>query len=329
MRHLWVRTPHEIAGLTEPPIANALELTASSLKFYASVPPDAPLRPVLASTLGVDPSGLVQADLKTDGNGCHKGDAGTYTFGLTASGLRLMVGNGTDACATRIAAIAGDWIRAACPNAPQWCLGDLDPGPHVSINYTPFVRAPNWHFDYGKFGYTVPEGWTNPEDAADGYVLKRRNGPDGAGIWVFSDVLAHAQGTACAIKPETGVGSSAKAIYRWLRFVPGLRVTAIVEGARLGGLTGYSLDVSIDPTWKDTCPWSEGKPAVPMFLNAQSTADEGLDWGLLGDGRMRLVILPLGPDRALLIDIEAADKAAWDALLPEAMPVVDSFQFHH
>ena len=68
---------------------------------------------------------------------------------------------------------------------------------------------------------------------------------------------------------------------------------------------------------------------MPMFLNAQSTADEGLDWGLLGDGRMRLVILPLGPDRALLIDIEAADKAAWDALLPEAMPVVDSFQFHH
>jgi hypothetical protein len=44
---------------------------------------------------------------------------------------------------------------------------------------------------------------------------------------------------------------------------------------------------------------------------------------------MRLFVLGLGPDRTLLIDIEAQDKAAWDALVPDAMPVVASFQFLH
>ena len=42
---------------------------------------------------------------------------------------------------------------------------------------------------------------------------------------------------------------------------------------------------------------------------------------------MRLFILELGQDRTLLIDIEAQDKATWDALVPEAMPIVESFEF--
>jgi hypothetical protein len=47
------------------------------------------------------------------------------------------------------------------------------------------------------------------------------------------------------------------------------------------------------------------------------------------DGSMRLFLLDLGGGRTLLIDIEATDKATWSALVADAMPIVESFQFIH
>jgi hypothetical protein len=82
------------------------------------------------------------------------------------------------------------------------------------------------------------------------------------------------------------------------------------------------------PTWKKACGVGE-KPGVPLFVNAQSTLDEGFDWGISGAGRMRLYILGLGPDRTLLVDVEAQDTATWETLTVEATPIVDSFVFQH
>lgn len=44
---------------------------------------------------------------------------------------------------------------------------------------------------------------------------------------------------------------------------------------------------------------------------------------------MRLFLLDLGGGRTLPIDIEATDQATWKALVADAMPVVESFQFIH
>jgi hypothetical protein len=44
---------------------------------------------------------------------------------------------------------------------------------------------------------------------------------------------------------------------------------------------------------------------------------------------MRLFLLDLGDARTLMIDIEAQDKATWDALVPKAMPIVESYRFSH
>jgi hypothetical protein len=85
------------------------------------------------------------------------------------------------------------------------------------------------------------------------------------------------------------------------------------------------VDVSIDPEWTQACPFSEGLPAAQLFSNADPT--HAFDWGLSGDGHMRLFLLELPDDRTLLIDIESTDKETWDALIPEAMPVVNSFSF--
>lgn len=235
-----------------------------------------------------------------------------------------------DACAARKAAFAGEWARANCPTAPQWCLGEMEPGRHVSINYEPFVKAPDWDFDYGRFAFTVPGGWATQEDSGDGYVLKQRDGPKDAAIYLFNDVLSHARSKGCIAKPVPGVGSSAAAIYHWIRSLPGLKISHVVEDVSVGGIRGYQIDLDVDPSSAGTCPWTDGKPTVELFANAQSeTADGGFDWGICCDGRMRLFILDEGPDRALVVDIEAPDEAAWQALVRAAMPIVESFEFMH
>jgi hypothetical protein len=44
---------------------------------------------------------------------------------------------------------------------------------------------------------------------------------------------------------------------------------------------------------------------------------------------MRIFLLDLGNGRTLLIAIVAKDRATFDSLVREAMPIVDSFQFNH
>jgi hypothetical protein len=64
-------------------------------------------------------------------------------------------------------------------------------------------------------------------------------------------------------------------------------------------------------------------------VNAQTMPDGGFEWGINAPGRERLFVLTLGPDRTLVVDIEAGDEASWDALLPVAIPIVQSFEFRH
>ena len=81
------------------------------------------------------------------------------------------------------------------------------------------------NYDYGRFGYAVPDGWTNPEDNPDGYVLTPQAAPEDAGIYVFSDVLAHSQDAGCPPQPAPGVGSSATAVHDWINSLPSRSAT--------------------------------------------------------------------------------------------------------
>jgi hypothetical protein len=45
------------------------------------------------------------------------------------------------------------------------------------------------------------------------------------------------------------------------------------------------------------------------------------------NGATRLILLDRGDGSTLLIGLQIEDKAGWDVLRAEAMPVVDSFEF--
>jgi hypothetical protein len=327
LRYLWVGETRAIPGLTPPAVQSGLDLAHGEMGVYAQ----ATGRPILESAASLDgPDGL-RLQLDGDSAGCRSGDVGTYTFTLSATGRSLTLHASQDPCTSRVAAISGDWVRADC-RPPGWCLGDLDPGRHVSAAFNPWVPPEAWQYDYGRFSYVVPDGWQNFEDGGDGYALAKQDAPEGSdalpasAIHIWQDVLANAQTPGCENAPAPGVGHTARAIATWLSSLPSLTTTK-PKPVTIGGLHGFMLDISISPVSKSTCPWMDGKPAAALFINSDPSSSFG--WGIGLDGSMRLFLLDLGGGGTLLIDVEATDKATWRALVADAMPVVESFQFIH
>jgi hypothetical protein len=320
----WVGAPRVVPEVPEPPYRNALLLSGQQLTFALA---GQGLETEFASIAAlVAPDQLRLIGATTDG-GCKPRDEGTYSFTLDASGTSLTLTPISDACGPRAAALSGDWTHVGCTDDQGWCLGDLAPGTHHSTIFTPLVPAASWQFRYGQFSYTVPAAWRNVDDGPWGYYLAEQGAPENTGIYVWSEAAAHAQADQCTNAPEPGVGPTADEIVTWLTTLPGL-VATNPQPVTIGGLNGKLVDLSVSPTWTASCPYaySPGLPLVSTF--AATNADAGPDWNVQGEGRTRIIALDLGDGRALIIDIEAQNKADYDALLPDAMQVVNTFTFN-
>ena len=314
----WVGPTRTVPAISPAPERSGLILSATSLRYDVGG-----ANQHFFSLASASVPGQLSFSLSQEGDGCHIGQIGTYLYTLTPSGRGLTLTPVSDDCAARSASIAGDWNKAACGDPTGWCLGDLDPGTHVSTFFNPFTPLTAFQFSYGKLGYTVPAGWTNTEDGTSGYILAKQGAPDGAAIYVFQTAMADSQAADCPGTPEPGVGHSAADLAAWLGTLPGLQVTPPTD-ATIGGLHGKTLDVGLAPTWTHTCSFSAGKATVAMFTNGLQDG-QNFDWGILAGSRMRLWLLDLPDGRTMLIDVEALDQATWDALVAEATPIVQTF----
>jgi hypothetical protein len=196
----------------------------------------------------------------------------------------------------------------------------LQPGSHVTNFFHAYLAAPD------QLAYVVPEGWSNTTDDTT-YVLAKRNATPTTSIVLYSGVFSQSQTNECVDTPSTAVDRSAKALADWLTTLPGL-VTTQPTPVKIGALTGFVVDVSIAPGWTQTCANGQGRPVVNTFTNG---SEPGTPYrvSLVGAARDRYVVIDLSDGNTLLIDVTAPDKATWDALLPEAMPIVESFRFTH
>jgi hypothetical protein len=337
----WVGAPRLVPEVPEPPYRNALVISDVQLKFalagqgsateFASILAPAP---AAASPAAADQ--LLLRGATTDG-GCKPGDEGVYSYRVSVNlnpvsfagpATALTLSPIADACGPRAAALAGDWVYVGCPDKQGWCLGDLPAGPHVSTIFTPFVAPAAWTYAYGRFTYTTPAGWANGEDCAWCYTLAKQGAPANTNINIWSDVAAHRQDNQCTGGPAQGVGRSADAIVSWLTTLPGL-VTSAPAPITIGGLSGKMVDLAVKPTWTTTCSYADppGRALVSTF--SDPLKPDGLDWNIQANGLTRIIALDLGDGRALVIDIEGQTKADYDALLPDAMQVVNTFTFNH
>jgi hypothetical protein len=176
----------------------------------------------------------------------------------------------------------------------------------------------------GALTFSTPAGWGNPEDFLTGFQLRAPGSGQEDGIWLWSDVVVVSEDDPCSDTPDPSVGDTAEAITNWLAEAPGL-VASTPIAVSVGGLEGWRVDISMDPSWTQVCPFSEGKPFRGLF--ADHAVGDGFQWGLLADGHSRFYLLDLGDGRALLIDIGGATEASFNALVNDATTVVESFEF--
>ena len=321
LRANWVaptRTP--LPG--EPSvIQSAFNLSTAELQIYPGV--GEPILSSVATWLG---SNQVSFRLRADGGGCHVGDVGTYTFILNQSNRALTLDPVNELCAARRVLVSGDWTRADCPNHNSLCLGDLDSGEHASNAFNPFTPRDKLAYEYGRLSYTVPEGWSNPVDGPDGFVLVEQANRDGGSIEINSTAIADSQAADCPGTTEPGVGRTPAALAAWVASLPGIDATTPAQ-VTVGGVSGKTLDITIKPSWTHTCGYSQGKPVVPLFTNGLS-GDINFDWGLSPPRKARLFLLAVPDGRTTLIHVEAPDSTTWDAFVAAATPVLETFQFH-
>ena len=258
------------------------------------------------------------------GNAVCPAGSGTYTWSLSSSGETLeLVAEDDDTCPIRGAAMVGTYWRADCSTEDDLCLGALDPGTYASQFFDPFVANEGaWSRRYGALTYTVPAEWVNAGDFPGYYTLAPVGASDGTMIFLASDVVVVSEEDWCQEVPATDVGETARRIAEWVSGASGIVSTDPVQTS-VGGLTAWALDISLDPSWTESCPFDEGQPGRGLFTDR--SPDEGFHWGIGPDGRMRLYFVDLGDGRALMIDIESTTSADYDAFVDEATTIVESF----
>lgn len=257
-----------------------------------------------------------------DADGCRTGDTGTYDWSLSESRRTMTLESRADECARRMADLPGTWIRSDCPAYPEdFCLGPLDPGPHVTNFFEPQEAAsPDWQLDPAAMAYVVAEGWSNTYDAVNEYTLEPLVKTGDTGVYMWTDVTIVADARPCGTSPRPGGRASPAAFVAWLAEQETLK-TAQAAKVNVGGLEGLLIDLEVRPGAALQCS-GDGVPYAPFLVHVEGS---GLQWGFKKDTRNRLYFLDLTDGRTLVIDVAAEDADAAE-LLAEGIEIVESIE---
>jgi hypothetical protein len=277
---------------------------------------------LLGSSAAAVGDGQLRLELTAKENGCEAGDVGLYSWSLSPSGRTLTITPDSDDCAARSSAVPGTWWLAGCPN--ELCLGELDAGTYQSQYIAPRLDpGATWEPVFSGLTYSVPEAWANSNDAPESYELvpatemppvaetdRRRN------IGIFTQPTAMSQDRPCSDQIEPGVGRTVGDLTTWLGGLNGL-VTTAPTPITIDGHAGQSIDIQLDPAWTATCEGSTER--LLTYLNPGLAVGE--------DQHERLILLDLGDNDVVAIVVWTRDQATFDAFIPEATQVIESFLF--
>jgi hypothetical protein len=270
-----------------------------------------------------------------DGTGCAVGDVGGYSWSVSPSGRILTVAADSDACSTRRAAVPGTWWLEQCKNTNTNCLGDMDAGTYKSQYIKPRLDpGADWVApDFGALTYTVPDGWANSADfperitltpSAD-FAIEGRPGTDGQHvIEVNVRPAATAQNADCTSAELTSVPRTPTGLVQWIRGLSSLTSSAATP-ITIDGHRGQMLDVRVNPSWTRSCG-TDTEPIAAVLAEAGSSPDKEV-FAIAGGDRVRLILLDLGDGDIVLIDVSSSDPARFDALVQQAMPIIETFKF--
>jgi hypothetical protein len=173
--------------------------------------------------------------------------------------------------------------------------------------------------------FEVPKDWWLAETMPRHFGIRPMDvlAEDSINTW-FDMRLASTDPT-CPEEPQPGIGPEATNLAHAFKSTHGV-VTMGSTTTRIGGLDGVVFDLGLDPTWTKACPFTDGVPSVPLFV------DDGIDgepafWGVTGPERIRMIVLDDRHGSNVLITIDSATGKTLDALWAAAMPVLDTYRF--
>jgi hypothetical protein len=208
---------------------------------------------------------------------------------------------------------------SSCETIP--CQGTLGPGTYRTAFYDQYGEL-----TYPVINFTTPDrGWTwyysgNLRIVLDDTPTEGLYSSEG----IYFLLHPSAAATSCEEVPEPGVGRSVEELADWLGQLPGLAITGR-RPVTIGGLRGVRLDLALNPAWSETCPWSEGMPAVPLIVRAADFG--GYHYALIPGNSMRWFLLPWeGGTMVIDIDNSKGGMTA-EALIEAATPIVRSLEF--
>ncbi|HLO36550.1 MAG TPA: hypothetical protein VK194_10725 [Candidatus Deferrimicrobium sp.] len=329
LRHSWQRPLPVMPGLDRW-ATGFLSMDLGRMDFGPE-PGAAASRTAIAAA-GLD---TLVATATVETRGCATGDIGAYRWSVEGSGTVLtLTPISADACPAREEVLAGQWVRSDLP-LPEGEGTPLPPGTYRTSAFDPF-DDPGVS---GQLSYTVPDGWKVKEDKGATFVLHHL--PDAAAGQSSTDafvaLFAHprlaadyAEGATCGpVAAAPGVGGGLDDLAAAIVARPGVTSSA-PAAVTIGGTVGRSLDLQLATSWTGGCLAPGGRiVALPILVEAGSAP--GPVVGLEPDQSVRLVLLDLTGGRIVAVVVYGNDTSrptGLDALVAEAMPVVESFGFH-
>lgn len=333
LQYRWIGEPRDVGLGTSS--RTGLNFTSDS--YYLSGTDYGPTR-LLGSLASVSDAG--QITLVTPPGGaddlCAEGDTGVYGYGLSPGGTMLHMTASREDCEARATAVAGDWYRVACKSTENACWGDLEAGTYPSQYVDPRLDPDaEWDVPFGALTFTVPDGWSNASDwparfhltPTSDYASWTSTGAPAEswhGVYVYARPAASGQLPTCANDIQADVARTPEALVDWISTRPGIVATE-PQAITIDGHAGLWIDVEVAPDWTGRCP-DASEPIVIIMAEATSD-DAGWSWGVIRGEHQRLILLDLGDGDVVLIGIESVYPDRWDALVAEAMPIVESLRF--
>jgi hypothetical protein len=169
--------------------------------------------------------------------------------------------------------------------------------------------------------FTLPNGWWIAADEPDYFALAPVVSEQ-AGIFLFRDPKAASQDASCPIERAAGIGTASTELSAWIRGLPGL-AAGNPRLVTVGGLRGTEMDLQIAIGQEASCPFANGLPTVPLFVDETSQ----LRWVIAGNEQLRVSLLDVPGGGTVVVDIDAFDGSLMANLLETAGPIVNSLKF--
>jgi hypothetical protein len=140
----------------------------------------------------------------------------------------------------------------------------------------------------------------------------------------------YTEGAICGQSSEApDVGRGVDDIVAAILARPGV-VSTPPAAVNVGGYAGQMLDLHLAPTWTRSCQNPDGPiVAMPLLLGLESERSAGI--GLVLNSPVRLILVDLTGGRTMAVAIFGgvpSQPAEFEGQASEAMPVVESFEFH-